>query len=746
MSTREELGNLPGPGLPPNAIEIEPLGRALDPEKSGNEKTGSESPTSQPLRSSGDVGDIEKPPFLFTTVNSNGEVHGFTDDDPLVKDIPAYVRRVVNFEDDPKLPTITFRYFLLTIIFVAPGAFLSQMSHLRTTFAPYSVFFVQIASSYLGDWLAKVLPARDVRIPFTSPSFSLNHGPFSVKEHVLVTISAASGATYNLGYSPISMSELYFGYRVNPAVAIFFMWAIVWFPWFKALCQTALFETQKKQREHPDAPSRKQIRVFFLVLVGIMLWHFLPEYVFPMLGSLAFLCWVAPHNPVANFVGADLVIIFAAFAFNCWVLLPAARFGKLGSWDKKLMFNPSVLRKWDFLSSHLPPHPRRDLQPDSLRRTWSCIRGHAVPVVGLLRLRLLTSAIVWMAVFGYGQIKDSFVKLWARRTAGAVKISEQFKDQLNVLQRSYQEVPLWWYAALFTASFIILLAITATDVLFIPWWTFLVAIATGALVVVPLGWLYALSNFQLLLYGLMVNSISGYKNPCGASTYGSIAGDAWYRAQLQLQDMKIGHYMHIPPRDVFFAQILGSFIGVPINYGVMRWVLSTKADYLRGDVADPTHQWTGQSLATSLSLGVQYVFVGPRRLFRIDMFSPLPNGFLVDAGAPLVMYALNRSFPKMKFRLWNTTIFFSQMSVFYGNISTGYTSSFNGGAIVMFWAFRYRYEMWARWNYILAAAFDAGFNFAMLLIFLFFGSGKITTMPNWWGNNADSSERCFGLE
>jgi hypothetical protein len=63
----------------------------------------------------------------------------------------------------------------------------------------------------------------------------------------------------------------------------------------------------------------------------------------------------------------------------------------------------------------------------------------------------------------------------------------------------------------------------------------------------------------------------------------------------------------------------------------------------------------------------------------------------------------------------------------------------------MFLAFRYRYDLWARWNYILAAAFDAGFNFNMLLIFLCFGAGKIITMPNWWGNNADSSERCFAL-
>lgn len=164
---------------------------------------------------------------MYTLRNLDGEEEVVSEDDPRIKDIPSYVRRIVSLSDDPTEPTLTFRYFLLTILFVAPGAFLSQMAHYRTTFAPYSVFFVQIASNYVGVWLAKVLPAWNIRIPFTKRSFSLNPGPFSTKEHVLVTISAASGATYNLGYAPISMSELYFGQPVNGAVATFFMWAIV---------------------------------------------------------------------------------------------------------------------------------------------------------------------------------------------------------------------------------------------------------------------------------------------------------------------------------------------------------------------------------------------------------------------------------------------------------------------------------------------------------------------------------------
>lgn len=63
----------------------------------------------------------------------------------------------------------------------------------RTSYAPYSVFFVQIASNYVGIWLAKVIPAKYIQFPFTSYGFDLNPGPWNSKEHVLVTISAASG-------------------------------------------------------------------------------------------------------------------------------------------------------------------------------------------------------------------------------------------------------------------------------------------------------------------------------------------------------------------------------------------------------------------------------------------------------------------------------------------------------------------------------------------------------------------------
>jgi OPT family oligopeptide transporter len=594
----------------------------------------------------------------------------FADDDEAVRDIPPAVRRIVSMTDDPEELTLTFRYFVLAILFIVPGALLSQMSYFRTTSAAYSVFFVQIASNYVGMWLAKILPDKKIL------GIRLNPGPWSTKEHVLVTLSAASGATYNLAYAPVSIAELYFGEPMNPAIAIFFMWAVVvtgysfaaisrqfllydpQYPWFQALCQTALFESQKKERNNPTPLSRKQMRIFFAVFLGVALWQFLPEFVFPMAGSLAFLCWVAPRNATANFIGSGFggmgflnlsldwsnlstngnlfllpwwtqVIMFLAFVFNCWILIPAAKWGSLSEYKHGLM-STSVLQ------GNGTKYPLTSLVTSQGTFNQTAYDQHGPLYLGSQMLwgiffsyAAFLSAWVWAVLFGWPSFKKAYQKFKMRNNDGDKGINHQYNDQLNILARSYREVPLWWYGALFLCSFVSIVTMAAAGKIYIPVWTYFIALLTGALVVTPLGWLYAVSNYQLpigtfneLLYGVMVNAISGHKNPTGATIYSSIAGDAWYRAQYMLQDQKIGFYMHIPPRATFFSQIFGCTIGVPINYGVVKWVLSSKRDILLGLEKDPTHQWTAQHLSSSLSTSVEYVLIGPTRMFQQTSFKP----------------------------------------------------------------------------------------------------------------------------
>ncbi len=110
-----------------------------------------------------------------------------------------------------------------------------------------------------------------------------------------------------------------------------------------------------------------------------------------------------------------------------------------------------------------------------------------------------TSALTWMLCFGWGQISKAIAKIRARdRGVKGQSINWQYTDQLNILQRSYKEVPLWWYIALFLCSFVIIIAVVTTGQLYIPVWAYFVSLAIGAVLVTPLGWLYANTNYQLV--------------------------------------------------------------------------------------------------------------------------------------------------------------------------------------------------------------------------------------------------------
>ncbi len=92
---------------------------------------------------------------------------------------------------------------------------------------------------------------------------------------------------------------------------------------------------------------------------------------------------------------------------------------------------------------------------------------------------------VWMLLFGYPHLKATFSKFVERRKSSDKKsVNDQYTDPLNAIMRSYDEVPLWWYFSLFLASFAIIVTSIACGYLYIPIWTYFIALATGAVVVI----------------------------------------------------------------------------------------------------------------------------------------------------------------------------------------------------------------------------------------------------------------------
>lgn len=95
--------------------------------------------------------------------------------------------------DDPNLPALTFRTWVLGILSCVILSFLNQFFWYRTEPLSITGIAAQIAVVPLGHWMGSNLPNR-VFLQGTRLEFSLNPGAFNVKEHVLITILANSGA------------------------------------------------------------------------------------------------------------------------------------------------------------------------------------------------------------------------------------------------------------------------------------------------------------------------------------------------------------------------------------------------------------------------------------------------------------------------------------------------------------------------------------------------------------------------
>ncbi|KAF5497974.1 Oligopeptide transporter 2 [Colletotrichum siamense] len=706
--------------------------------------------------------------------------------------IPELVRTVVGFEDDPSLPVITFRSILLSTIFCTIGSTVSQLSYFRTTTAPFPVFFVILASAPLGRLLARILPAYTV--PLGRFSFSLNPGPFSIKEHAIIGIAANAGSQGQWATYLPTNAALYYGITINPAIALFFGWGasllgfafaamvrkiLIDDPEFifpLSLQQVTLYRSMQGKSELHKSVSQKQMKVFWWILLGTFVWQFLPEYIFPFVAALAPLCWFASRNHVVNFLGAGRggvgllnitlnwsnitstvitypysvqVTIFVGFVITTWILIPVAYFGNLwGSPTYNIMSN-GVFQKngsdYPFESliytdssgnQHVNETRYHEvgLAYSGAQYTWEIFMWYASYI----------SSFVWCGLF----LGPKIVKIWkARKDKG-----EYHQDRLSRIIQQYPGLTLWEWGLLTAIPVGILLVIVATKSIWMPTWTYFVALGFGAAAMLPMSLVYAMSGYSIkvgffneLIYGYMIDARGSSRHPLGQLAYRIISGNVWYDARIVLEDQKIGHYLHLPPRDVIGIQIIANMLALPINYGVMRWVIASKFDYVSGRVPDPAGQWTGQEFKSYNTAGIQYALVGPKKLFASSFFKPVLYGFPAGAVAPIIIWLLHKKFPKARFDLWNSTIFFASAATFHGNLSTGPFTTFLVGTFFNFYLYRYRRKFWNKWAYISGAALDTGFNANLLFIFIFLGTTG-AVMVNWWGNNADNIERCFALK
>lgn len=134
---------------------------------------------------------------------------------------------------------------------------------------------------------------------------------------------------------------------------------------------------------------------------------------------------------------------------------------------------------------------------------------------------------MWTLFFGYASFISAFVSIALFAGPKLITVAKtlinrgkrQDRDKLNKLMEPYKDVPLWWYLILFLVCFTTNMVLIFKQQLYLPWWTFLVALIFGSLTVVvchiiydalittmfadltfmdkPMGYVYAISNYQV---------------------------------------------------------------------------------------------------------------------------------------------------------------------------------------------------------------------------------------------------------
>ncbi|RCH96242.1 hypothetical protein CU098_011112 [Rhizopus stolonifer] len=210
------------------------------------------------------------------------------------------------------------------------------------------------------------------------------------------------------------------------------------------------------------------------------------------------------------------------------------------------------------------------------------------------------------------------------------------------------------------------------------------------------------------------------------------------QAGILAQDLKIGHYLKVPPRMTFLYQVLGTVIGCIFNYIVNNSITTSKRDVL---LQTGSQFWSGSSPQQINSAAITWGAIGP-----MAMFGPGTEyyiflwAFIIGFVLPVPGYLLHKKWPNAGFNYINVPMILHGFSLMPGSNTSWIMVSFIIVLVSQGYIKR-RYSAWfAKHNYLISAALDSGTSLMVFFISmaLYGGANGISyDFPTWWGNRND---------
>ncbi|KAG7098938.1 hypothetical protein E1B28_000828 [Marasmius oreades] len=662
------------------------------------------------------------------------------------------VRAAVPSIDDPTMPVNTFRMWFLGIVFSILVAGLNTLFNFRYPSVYISSVVVQLITLPLGKLFEHVLPT--IQFNTFGYRWSLNPGPFNIKEHACITVmssivgNGAAGSDVFFGQQMFYGQQMTFAYQITLALGIqiagysmagFLRQFVVWpssMIWPGALVTSALFNTLHKNYSKRERGHMTRERFFLIVVICSFAYHWLPSYLFTALSMFNWVCWIAPENVVVNALfGTATGLGMGIFTFD-WAMISYFASPLVSPWWSQLnvivsaffwfwVIVPIVYFTNSFNTGFLPISA-----PISFDRFGLPYNVTAVITDGKLDLEkyrgyssmFLPATLIFAYALAFGSITAVLVHtvLWFRKDIGR-RLRSSLKDERDVhsrLMQAYPEAPLWWYGALGAVSLVFLLIGIHLFPTELPVWACFIALAIAAILALPMSILQALTNQRISNMQVLYELIAGYmfpNRPIANGIFKVIAYTGTNQGVAFAGDLKLGHYMKVPPRMMFMIQVVATTISCFVVIGVQNWALVNIED-----ICTP-HQKNGFTCPAQNLFGTATVIwgaVGPQR-----MFSPgQPYNFtlwflLIGAVLPIPFYFLARRYPLSIWRYVNIPLMFIGVGAFPPATGINYASWALVGFIFNFVIRRRHFKWWMRYNFILSAGLDAGLALCLIVIF-----------------------------
>ncbi|EMF12399.1 OPT superfamily oligopeptide transporter [Sphaerulina musiva SO2202] len=683
--------------------------------------------------------------------------------------------------EDGREPILTFRFWVLTTIWSIIGSTVQTVFFFKPFGGSLDESAVQLLSWGCGIAMAKYLPTHVFNT--FGYRWTMNPaGPFRIKEHAMVTCAYSQATSVSYALGALTCLELWYGRRINAfwgimylSTSMFIGYGIagllrehlvtpptMYYP--MSLPKVALFRAMHSS----SATTKKGVKFFAIALTATFVWTWFPQYIIPVLASLPIICWFGHGNPKAfvlgsgtygfgfftlsldyNYINGFLKPLVSplwvsvtqgvAIIFACWILYPILYYTNTFNAQKFGAMTTSV-----YTAAGKPYNASAILTPEfQLNQTALAERGapHWAPSYIFRFFWGLTSisATIAFALCYYGS------SAWQIAVASLSGRYIEYNDPYLQVMSRYPKVPRYWYAVVLVLSVSMSLLTFYQGGFQLPWWGFAVFFILALVLTYPNGILTAIAGTSpgdTMISDLIAGFIFHGK-PLAVMSCFAFANPILGQALSLLSMFKLGYYLKIPERPMFWGQMWGTAIVPLVNYGVTRLVLDN-IDHAMLKGIKHSVSWNALGTKAWYSASILWGVIGPGRMFGSGSeYNFVYYGALIGFLVVVLTYYLQRWMPNLETEYYlNAPIFFQSFSEIPIAPMTSFFSGFIASLVFMGYILRRHPVWWANYNYLLAMALACGVAFQGLVMAFAFNMPRVD-FPNWWGNHPDYPDRCF---